>query len=79
MSVSSTQSVSPCPGVDGTGALLALLLSPNPHQGLQGAALSLLLTPPLLSGVTAASTRAVSFAYHPSQVCVYSMTKFLPP
>ncbi|DBB01874.1 TPA: hypothetical protein ACH3X1_000476 [Trebouxia sp. C0004] len=45
-------------GVDGTGALLALLLSPNPHQGLQGAALSLLLTPPLLSGVTAASTRA---------------------
>jgi hypothetical protein len=70
--------VSPCSGVDGTGALLALLLSPNPHQGLQGAALSLLLTPPLLNGVTAASTRAVSFADDPSQVCVCSMIKSFP-
>ena len=49
-----------CVGVDATGALMALLLSPVPQQGLQQAALALLLTKPLLPSVTAASTRAVS-------------------
>ena len=52
-------------GVDATGALMALLLSPNAQQGLQQAALALLLTKPLLPSVTAASARAVSPAcYH---------------
>ena len=49
-------------GVDATGALMALLLSPNPQQRLQQAALALLLTKPLLPSVTAASTRAVSLS-----------------
>ena len=55
-----------CPpaGVDATGALMALLLSPNAQQGLQQAALALLLTKPLLPSITAASTRAVSLAFY---------------
>lgn len=51
-------------GVDATGSLMALLLSPNAQPGLQQAALALLLTKPLLPSVTAASTRAVSPACH---------------